>query len=44
VLNSLNDPAVARRLPERLDAIRRLLRQDTAARASEALMPWLQPG
>jgi len=44
LLNSLNDPAVARRLPPRLDAIRRLLRQDTAARASEALMPWLQPG
>ena len=44
LLNSVNDPAVARRLPARLDAIRRLLCQDTAARASEALMPWLQPG
>ena len=43
VLNSLNDPVVARRLPERLDRIRLLLRKDTAARASEALLPWLRP-
>jgi lipid-A-disaccharide synthase len=43
VLNSLNDPVVNRRLPERLDQIRRLLRRDTAARATEALLPWLQP-
>jgi lipid-A-disaccharide synthase len=43
VLNSLNDPVVNRRLPERLDRIRLLLRKDTAARASEALMPWLRP-
>ena len=42
VLNSLNDPVVNRRLPERLDQIRRLLRRDTAARATEALLPWLQ--
>ena len=42
VLNSLNDPAVNRRLPERLDEIRRLLRKDTAACASDALLPWLQ--
>jgi lipid-A-disaccharide synthase len=42
VMNSLNDPVVARRLPERLDAIRRLLRRDAAARATEALLPWLQ--
>jgi lipid-A-disaccharide synthase len=42
VLNSLNDPVVSRRLPERLDRIRRLLRRDTAARATEALLPWLQ--
>jgi lipid-A-disaccharide synthase len=42
VLNSLNDPVVVRRLPERLDAIRRLLRQDSATRAAEALLPWLQ--
>jgi lipid-A-disaccharide synthase len=43
VLNSLNDPVVSRRLPERLDRIRLLLRKDTAARASEALLPWLRP-
>jgi hypothetical protein len=43
VLNSLNDPVVNRRLPERLDQIRRLLRRDTAACATEALLPWLQP-
>jgi lipid-A-disaccharide synthase len=42
VMNSLNDPVVNRRLPERLDQIRRLLRRDTAARATEALLPWLQ--
>jgi lipid-A-disaccharide synthase len=43
-LNSLNDPAVGRRLPERLEQIRRLLRRDTAARATEAVLPWLQSG
>jgi lipid-A-disaccharide synthase len=43
VLNSLNDPVVTRKLPERLDRIRLLLRKDTAARASEALLPWLRP-
>jgi len=43
VLNSLNDPVVSRRLPERLDRIRLLLRKDTAARASEAILPWLRP-
>ena len=43
VLNSLNDPVVGRKLPERLDRMRRMLRQDTAARASEALLPWLRP-
>lgn len=42
VLNSLNDPAVARRLPERLDRIRQVLKRDAAARATEALLPWLQ--
>ena len=42
VLNSLNDPVVNRRLPQRLDQIRRLLRRDTAARAAEALLPWLK--
>src|SRR6266704_512037 len=41
-LNSLNDPVVGRRLPERLEQIRRLLRRDTAARATEAVLPWLQ--
>ncbi len=41
-LNSLNDPVVGRRLPGRLEQIRRLLRRDTAARATEAVLPWLQ--
>jgi lipid-A-disaccharide synthase len=40
--NSLNDPAVNRRLPERLEEIRQLLRRDTASRVTEALLPWLQ--
>ena len=44
VLNSLNDPVVARRLPERLDQIRQILRRDAAARATEAVLPWLRPG
>ncbi len=43
VLNSLNDPVVGRKLPERLDRMRRMLRRDTAACASEALLPWLRP-
>jgi lipid-A-disaccharide synthase len=43
VLNSLNDPVVGRKLPERLDRIRRLLRVDAGARVSEALLPWLRP-
>jgi len=43
VLNSLNDPVVGRKLPERLNRMRLLLRRDTAARASEALLPWLRP-
>ncbi len=42
VLNSLNDPVVAGRLPGRLGGIHRLLRRDTAARATEAVLPWLQ--
>ncbi len=42
VLNSLNDPVVAGRLPGRLGGIHRLLRRDTAARATEAILPWLQ--
>jgi lipid-A-disaccharide synthase len=44
VLNSLNDPVVARRLPDRLDRIRQILRKDAAARATEAVLPWLLPG
>jgi lipid-A-disaccharide synthase len=43
VLNSLNDPVVTRKLPERLDRIRRLLRRDAGARISEAVLPWLRP-
>jgi len=43
MLNSLNDPVVNRKLPERLERIRLMLRQDAAARASEAILPWLQP-
>ncbi|HEY6239912.1 MAG TPA: lipid-A-disaccharide synthase [Burkholderiales bacterium] len=42
VLNSLNDPVVNRRLPERLEQIRLLLRKDTAALATEAVLPWLR--
>lgn len=44
VLNSLNDPVVGRKLAERLDRMRRMLRRDTAACASEALLPWLRTG
>jgi lipid-A-disaccharide synthase len=43
VLNSLNDPVVGRKLPERLNQMRLMLRMDAAARASEALLPWLRP-
>jgi lipid-A-disaccharide synthase len=43
LLNSLNDPVVSRKLPERLNRMRLLLRQDTAALASEALLSWLRP-
>jgi lipid-A-disaccharide synthase len=42
LLNSLNDPVVNRRLPERLERIRQLLRRDAASRITEALLPWLQ--
>jgi lipid-A-disaccharide synthase len=41
LLNSLNDPAVNRRLPERLESMRQLLRRDAASRITEALLPWL---
>jgi len=44
LLNSLNDPVVARRLPERFGELHRLLRRDAAARASEAVLPWLRAG
>jgi lipid-A-disaccharide synthase len=43
LLNSLNDPVVNSRLPERLDRIRQSLRRDTAARVADALSPWLKP-
>jgi lipid-A-disaccharide synthase len=43
LLNSLNDPVISRKLPERLNRMRLLLRRDTAALASEALLPWLRP-
>jgi lipid-A-disaccharide synthase len=41
LLNALNDPVVARRLPERLAHMHELLRRDSAAVISDALMPWL---
>lgn len=41
LLNVLVDPAIRRRLPERLAQIHRTLRQNTAARAAEAVLPWL---
>jgi len=44
LLNSLNDPVVNSRLPQRLDRIRQSLRRDTATRVSEALLPWLKRG
>jgi lipid-A-disaccharide synthase len=42
LVNVHNDPVIQRRLPERLAAIHRSLRQDTAARAADAVLPWLQ--
>lgn len=41
LLNILFDPAIRERLPERLAQIHRTLRQDTANRAAEAVLPWL---
>ena len=41
LVNVHNDPVIQRRLPDRLAAIHRSLRQDTAARAAEAVLPWL---
>ena len=42
LVNVHNDPVVRRRLPERLGAIHRGLRQDTASRAAAAVLPWLK--
>ena len=42
LVNVHNDPVIQRRLPERLAAIHRSLRQDTAARAADAVLAWLQ--
>ncbi len=41
LVNVHNDPVIRRRLPDRLGAIHRSLRQDTAARAADAVLPWL---
>jgi lipid-A-disaccharide synthase len=41
VLNTLNDPVVAKRLPERLARMHELLRRDSSAIVAEALSPWL---
>jgi lipid-A-disaccharide synthase len=41
LVNVHNDPVIRRRLPDRLAAIHRSLRQDTAARAADAVLPWL---
>lgn len=41
LVNVHNDAVIRRRLPERLAAIHLSLRQDAAARAAEALLPWL---
>jgi len=44
VLNSLNDPVVARRLHDRFERMRQILKKDAAVRATEAVLPWLQSG
>jgi lipid-A-disaccharide synthase len=41
LLNALNDPVVAKRLPERLGQMHELLRRDSSAIVAEALSPWL---
>ena len=41
LVNVHDDPVIQRRLPDRLAAIHRSLRQDTAARAADAVLPWL---
>lgn len=42
LINVHNDPVIQRRLPERLAAIHHSLRQDTASRAADAVLPWLK--
>ncbi len=44
VLNSLNDPVVARRLHDRFERMRQILKKDAAVRATEAVLPWLKSG
>lgn len=41
LLNVHGDPVIRRRLPERLEDIHRSLRQNTAQRAADAVLPWL---
>jgi lipid-A-disaccharide synthase len=41
LLNAVGDPVVAKRLPERLADMHRLLRRDSSAVVTEALAPWL---
>lgn len=41
LLNTLNDPVVAKRLPERLARMHELLRRDSSTIVAEALSPWL---
>jgi lipid-A-disaccharide synthase len=41
LLNALNDPVVAKRLPERLAGMHELLRRDSSTIVTEALAPWL---
>ncbi|OGA12123.1 MAG: lipid-A-disaccharide synthase [Betaproteobacteria bacterium RIFCSPLOWO2_02_FULL_65_20] len=43
LVNVHNDPVIRRRLPEKLAAIHRSLRQDTAAGAAKAVLAWLKP-
>ncbi len=43
LVNVLLDPAIRKRLPERLAEIHQTLRQDAAARLAEAVLPWLSP-
>jgi lipid-A-disaccharide synthase len=43
LLNALDDPVVAKRLPERLGRIHEMLRRDSTTVVTEALLPWLAP-